>query len=59
MLHVLYFFKKRSSGFPSNSGSTVLQLLQGNLLKRFLQKLNFNFILSSVVFRRFNIAPFS
>ena len=32
------FFKKRLSRFPCNSCSTVLQLLQGNLLKRFLKK---------------------
>lgn len=31
------FFKKRLSRFPCNSCSTVLQLLEGNPLKRFLK----------------------
>ena len=32
------FFKKRLSRFPCDSCSTVLQLLEGNPLKRFLKK---------------------
>ena len=35
---MINFFKKRLSRFPCNSCSTVLQLLEGNPLKRFLKK---------------------